>query len=257
MKTLLKLACLCALAFLAVPAAAQKAPTYQGSTGQVKEAQGVFTVATTPKTVAAGDPQDARNYGSVTIQVSGLSGGDSIAVTGSVDGTNYLIQRTIITDGIYSCLPGGMQYKYAKAGSASTPVVTYSAGGACSPQGAIPAISTPATGSVTSSAVTSTSGTTPSFSTGTATIPFTPQLGRSINLRLWTTNSAVFSCQLFNSIDAGTTKLPLTFFDGTVLGGPYAVPVNSNITSESDPLVSEWLVCAVTSGTLNYRIANP
>lgn len=117
----------------------------------------------------------------------------------------------------------------------------------------VPATSQPLTGTVTSAGVSPTSGGA-TFAAGTATIgAFAPQLGRGIALKLWTTNSATFSCQLFNSIDDGATKLPLTIFD-TAIGGPYSTPVNSVITSETVSGTSEWLVCTVTSGTLNYAV---
>lgn len=81
--------------------------------------------------------QDARGYGSVTIQVSGLSGGDAISVTGSLDGTNYAtltgidtgfnLAPTITANGIYS-YSGGQYLKWTQTGSASTPVITIRAG---------------------------------------------------------------------------------------------------------------------------------
>lgn len=87
--------------------------------------------------VTGSTAQDARNYGSVTIQVSGLSGGDSIAVTGSLLGSSYApltgigadfsTAATITADGIYS-FPGGQYLKWAQTGSASTPTVTIRAG---------------------------------------------------------------------------------------------------------------------------------
>ena len=113
------------------------------------------------------------------------------------------------------------------------------------------ASSIPLAGTVTSTAVTPTSGAA-TFASGTATIgPLTPILGRDIALKLWTTNSAAFSCQMFDSIDGGTTKLPLSIFD-TPIGGPYTSAVNSVITSESVNGSTVYLLCTVTSGTLNY-----
>jgi hypothetical protein len=113
------------------------------------------------------------------------------------------------------------------------------------------ASSVPLAGTVTSTAVTPTSGAA-TIASGTATIgPFIPTLGRDIALKLWTTNSAAFSCQMFDSIDGGVTKLPLSIFD-TPIGGPYSGPVNSVITSESVNGSTVYLVCTVASGTLNY-----
>jgi hypothetical protein len=113
------------------------------------------------------------------------------------------------------------------------------------------ASSIPLIGTVTSTAVTPASGAA-TFAGGTATIgPLTPTLGRDIALKLWTSNSAPFSCQMFDSIDGGVTKLPLSIFD-TPIGGPYNGPVNSVITSESVSGTTEYLVCTVSSGNLNY-----
>lgn len=131
---------------------------------------------------------------------------------------------------------------------ASTPMPTTQAALAA-------ATSTALIGTVTSSAVTPSSGSA-TFASGTATAgPFTPQLGRDIVLKLWTTNNAAFSCQMLNSTDGGTTKLPLTIFD-TQVGGPYTLPVNSAITAETVAGTTEWLTCTVTSGTLNYGVMN-
>lgn len=119
----------------------------------------------------------------------------------------------------------------------------------------LPATSTPLAGTATASTVTPSSGNA-SIASGTSTIgPFTPQLGRDIVLKLWTPDAAAFTCQLFNSIDGGTTKLPLTIFD-TQIGGPYTAPVNSAIVAETVAGTTEWLVCTVTAGTLKYGVMN-
>jgi hypothetical protein len=82
---------------------------------------------------AGATAQDLRNYGSAEVQVAGLSGGDTIAFTRSLDGTNYkavswidqsfATGSTVSADGIYS-LPGGGYLKWTKTGAASTPTVT-------------------------------------------------------------------------------------------------------------------------------------
>jgi len=116
------------------------------------------------------------------------------------------------------------------------------------------ALSTPLAGTVTASTVNPISGAA-GYANGTAVIgPMTPQLGRDIGLKLWTTNIAGFSCQMVDSIDGGVTKLPLTIFD-TATGGPYTVPVNSVITNETVTGTQVYLLCSVTSGTLNYVVA--
>jgi len=74
-----------------------------------------------------------------------------------------------------------------------------------------PATSIPLIGSFTASALTPTSGAA-TFANGTVRAgPFVPILGRDIALRLW--GVGPFSCQLFNSDDAGAMLYPLTIFD--------------------------------------------
>lgn len=82
--------------------------------------------------------QNVTDFPSVQIQVAGLSGGDTIAITRSIDGDNYVAQSlvgsdfTVVTsisaNGIYSAQGGGF-IKYAKTGSASTPAVSIVNGG--------------------------------------------------------------------------------------------------------------------------------
>lgn len=116
------------------------------------------------------------------------------------------------------------------------------------------AVSTPLAGTVTSGAVNPSSGAA-GFANGSALIgPMAPQLGRDIGLKLWTTNNAGYSCQMVDSIDGGTTKLPLTIFDAAT-GGPYTGPVNSIVTNETIANTQVYLSCTVTSGTLNYVVA--
>lgn len=87
--------------------------------------------------ISAGSASDTSSFSSANLQVQGLSGGDTLTVTRSVDGTNYVTQSgiaqdysvvsAISADGIYS-YPGSGLIKYAKTGSASTPTVTLRAG---------------------------------------------------------------------------------------------------------------------------------
>jgi hypothetical protein len=76
---------------------------------------------------------DAGTFDEIQIGVSGLSGGDSIAVKGSVTGTNpvtltgvKMADNTTLTsitaNGLYS-FPACGKVEYAKTGSASTPTV--------------------------------------------------------------------------------------------------------------------------------------
>lgn len=81
--------------------------------------------------------QDFRTFGTVELQVASLSGGDTIAVTRSIDGANYVAQSyvasdfstgaTISANGIYS-YPGGGSLKWTKTGAASSPTVTVRSG---------------------------------------------------------------------------------------------------------------------------------
>lgn len=116
------------------------------------------------------------------------------------------------------------------------------------------AVSIPLAGTVTSSAVNPSSGAAAFMNGGAVIGPMAPQLGRDIGLKLWTANTAAFSCQLVDSIDGGITKLPLTIFD-TATGGPYTVPINSIITTETIANTQVYLLCTVTSGTLSYVVA--
>lgn len=82
---------------------------------------------------AAANVKSCAGYGSALVQVQGLSGGDSIALSGTADGTNYVVLSginlnsnasltSITADGIYA-FPTVGSIKYAKTGVASTPTV--------------------------------------------------------------------------------------------------------------------------------------
>lgn len=76
---------------------------------------------------------DMRNYTGATVQVHGLSGGDTIQVSESWDNINAVVQSwikndfttgsTISADGNYAFIGGGY-LTFAKTGSASTPTLT-------------------------------------------------------------------------------------------------------------------------------------
>lgn len=82
---------------------------------------------------------DVRDYGFVEVQFAGISGGDTYAVTRSLDGANFHAlagiydqsgsgpYATIAQNGIYSLLGGGF-LRAVKTGSASTPTLTYRLG---------------------------------------------------------------------------------------------------------------------------------
>jgi hypothetical protein len=114
--------------------------------------------------------------------------------------------------------------------------------------------SLPHAGSVTSAAVTAVQPDpgSASFAAGVATIgPFDPQAGKEI----WVALSGTWAgtVQLMRSTDGGFTKLPLTVA-GTPWGIFYA-NANEQVVSPSDTQGSYYLVAAITSGTLAYRMA--
>lgn len=88
----------------------------------------------------------------------------------------------------------------------------------------------------------------------TATLgPFTPDLGRAI----WLTLSGTWAgtVQLLRSRDGGTTKLPLTYGDGTAkptFSGNMQAPVAEETVSGA----TYYLEFTRTSGTLGYRLEN-
>lgn len=81
--------------------------------------------------------------------------------------------------------------------------------------------------------------------------PFTPQLGRPINLTL--SGTWVGSVQLLRSIDGGTTKLPLTV--GGSAWGSYSANANEPVWTETEAGATYYLAITRTSGTISYRIA--
>lgn len=76
---------------------------------------------------------DLRKYSSAEIQVAALGGGDTITVSRSLDGVNFVPQAYIAADfstgvpisapGIYS-FPGGGWLKWERSGSGTAPSVT-------------------------------------------------------------------------------------------------------------------------------------
>ena len=79
---------------------------------------------------------DIRAYSTFKLQVNGLSGGDTVQVTTSLDNTGYSTAycitpdfsttNSISTNGVYT-LVGGAYFKWSKTGSASTPTISYRA----------------------------------------------------------------------------------------------------------------------------------
>lgn len=81
--------------------------------------------------------------------------------------------------------------------------------------------------------------------------PFTPQLGRPV----WVTLSGGWagSVQLLRSTDGGTTKLPLTYGDGSVKA-VWSTNANAAVTEETVAAATYWLAVTIASGTLTYRL---
>lgn len=85
-----------------------------------------------------GEAMDLRAWATATVQVSGLSGGDSITVSASLDDTAYapvsgmaradaVIVAVIEADGVYD-FPATGFLKWTQTGGASTPTLILRAG---------------------------------------------------------------------------------------------------------------------------------
>ncbi len=82
--------------------------------------------------------------------------------------------------------------------------------------------------------------------------PFVPQLGRAIRVALW--GSWTGTVQLLRSIDGGTTRLPITYPDGSARGS-WSTTVNARIADESEAGASYYLAITLSSGALSYRVS--
>lgn len=82
--------------------------------------------------------------------------------------------------------------------------------------------------------------------------PFVPELGRPVWLTL--SGSWAGSVQLLRSIDGGTTKLPITWPDGSARG-TYTGNLNAAVVEESCSGATWYLAVTLSSGTLSYRMA--
>ena len=100
-------------------------------------------------------------------------------------------------------------------------------------------------------AATSTPLTGSSGTTGAAG-PFVPQLGRAIRVVL--SGSWTGTVQLLRSIDGGTTRLPITYPDGSARGS-WSTNINSRVVEESEAGATYYLAITLSDGTLSYRIA--
>lgn len=85
---------------------------------------------------------------------------------------------------------------------------------------------------------------------GTSAV-FTPQLGRVMTLSLWGTWAG--SVTLQRSTDGGTTKLPVTV--GGLPWGAFTANCNEQVWVPTDAAETFYLAIVITSGTLNYRMA--
>ena len=81
--------------------------------------------------------------------------------------------------------------------------------------------------------------------------PFTPQLGRPINILLsgaWTGTA-----QLLRSVDGGTNRMPLTIGGST--WGSYSANANEPVWTETEAGATFYLALTPSSGTVTYRVA--
>ena len=81
--------------------------------------------------------------------------------------------------------------------------------------------------------------------------PFTPQLGRAI----WLTLSGTWAgtVQLLRSHDGGTTKLPLTWPDGSSRAS-FNANMNAAVSEETVFAATYYLSVTLSAGTLTYRL---
>lgn len=81
--------------------------------------------------------------------------------------------------------------------------------------------------------------------------PIVPELERPIWVTL--TGTWTGTAQLLRSTDAGATKLPLTYPDGSA-SASWTGAVNAPVAEESCAGASYWLQFTRTSGTLTYEV---
>lgn len=81
--------------------------------------------------------------------------------------------------------------------------------------------------------------------------PFTPVVGRSVLLSLWGNWSG--TVQVMRSTDGGTTLLPLTI--GGATWAVFTTNCCEAVWDESEAVARLYLGAMLTSGTLNYRLA--
>ena len=106
----------------------------------------------------------------------------------------------------------------------------------------------PTAETLTASGVTPLTGTT---AASTLIGPFTPRLGRAINLTL--TGSWSGSVQLQRSIDGGTTRQPVTA--GGQPWATFTANCNEPIAEETEAGATYYLSVTLAGGTLGYRVA--
>lgn len=94
--------------------------------------------------------------------------------------------------------------------------------------------------------------TTVSTTTVTDSAAFTPQLGRPINLLL--TGTWAGTVQLLRSLDGGTTKIALTYVDGSAKGS-YTGNAQTPIANESEAGATYYLRFTLTSGSATGRLS--
>ena len=81
--------------------------------------------------------------------------------------------------------------------------------------------------------------------------PYAPDLGRPIVLTL--SGSWTGSARLLRSTDGGTTRLPLTYSDGSAKPA-WTGAVNAPVAEETVAAATYYLDVTLASGTLTYRM---
>jgi hypothetical protein len=141
----------------------------------------------------------------------------------------------------------GSSIQFPAGWAPGTSICVKQANGTCAPVAADNPLPTAAAGvaTATSAALTGTATTTSTVG------PFTPNLGRVI----WLTLSGTFSgsVTLLRSRDGGTTKLALTYSDGTAKP-TWTTALNTPVTEETVAGATYYLSITLTSGSVSYRL---
>jgi hypothetical protein len=140
----------------------------------------------------------------------------------------------------------GSSIQFPAGWAPGTSICVKQSNGTCAPVAADNPLPTAAgVATATSTALTGTATTTSTVG------PFTPNLGRAI----WLTLSGTFtgSVTLLRSRDGGTTKLPLTYGDGSAKPA-WTTAFNAPVAEETVTGATYYLSITLTSGGVSYRL---